>query len=279
MRVHLLHKRNQPKIDRTITLLAESGCAVEPLASESSNHVAELLDRDDIERLIVSGGDGMIHHAVQAIATTSVVLGIIPAGTGNDIARALRLPRSIPKAVRGALEDPTAMDLIRISDDRGESFVVSILTAGFAGIVNEIANTIGWAGGQLKYTVATLRCLPHLSSYSISGLSGYERFLLLAIGNTRFFGGGMAICPKADPTDGIAEIIVVDPVNAVHLAAVLPAAFAGQHVRSRRVHQLSLHRMDIETDAAWWADGELLPHTGPVTVEVVPGALSVAARV
>ncbi len=279
MRVHLLHKRQHPKIDRTITLLTESGCDVEPLVSDSSHHVAELLDRDDIERLIVSGGDGMIHHAVQSIAMTTVAFGIIPAGTGNDIARALNVPRSIHKAVRRSLEDPTPMDLIRISDDHGESFVVSVLTAGFSGTVNEIANTIGWAGGQLKYTVATLRCLPHLGSASVSGLSDHERFSLLAIGNTRFFGGGMAICPTADPTDGVGEIIVVDPVGPIHLAAVLPAAFVGQHVRSRKVHQLRFHRVDIETEAAWWADGEKLPRTGPVTVEVVPRALSVAAHV
>ncbi len=234
MRVHLLHKRGQPKIDRTIDLLAEAGCTVEPLVSESSKHVAELVDRTDIERLIVSGGDGMIHHAVQTIATTDVTLGIVPAGTGNDIARALGISRSIHKAVRRALEDPVSMDLIRIADDRGESFVVSVLTAGFSGTVNEVANTIRWAGGQLKYTVATLRCLRHLGSSSISGLSDHKRFSLLAIGNTRFFGGGMAICPGAHPTDGVGEIIVVDPVNPVHLAVVLPTAFLGNTYEAGR---------------------------------------------
>jgi diacylglycerol kinase (ATP) len=279
MRVHLLYKHDQPKIDRTISLLRAAGCQVETLPSRSSNHVAELLDRHDIDRLIVSGGDGMIHHAVQAVATTGTALGIVPAGTGNDIARALDIPGSVTKAVQQALETPLAIDLIRIADDRNASFVVSVLTTGFSGTVNEVANSIGWAGGQLKYTMATLRCLTQLRTTAVSGLSGHQFCSLLAIGNTRFFGGGMAICPGADPTDGVAEIVIVDPVHPLYLAAVLPTAFFGQHVRSRKVHQLPLERITIETNGGWWADGEALPQSGPVTVEVLPGALLVAARV
>ncbi len=278
MRVHLLYKHDQPKIQRTISLLEAAGCEVEPLASHSGAHVAELLSRNQIERLIVSGGDGMIHHAVQAVANTNTALGIVPAGTGNDIARALRIPSPLEKAIELSLETPVAMDLIRIADEGTTSFVVSVLTAGFSGTVNEVSNTIGWAGGRLKYTLATLRCLPRLHSARLSGLGDHPQFSLLAIGNTKYFGGGMAICPGADPTDGVGEIIVVDPVHPVHLAAVLPTAFFGQHVRSRKVHQRPLRELIIETDARWWADGEPLPQTGRVTVEVVPGALWVAAR-
>ncbi|MFW2383817.1 MAG: diacylglycerol/lipid kinase family protein [Acidimicrobiales bacterium] len=279
MRVHLLHKHDQPKIDHTISLFQAAGCVVEPLASRSPVHVAELLDRADIERLVVSGGDGMIHHAVQSVATSGTAVGIVPAGTGNDIARALGIPGSIKKAVNQALVSPVPMDLIRIADDRNQSFVVSVLTAGFSGTVNEVANTIGWAGGQLKYTVATLRCLPRLQTASLSGLNDFQHFSLLAVGNTRFFGGGMNICPGADPTDGVAEAIVVDRVHPLHLAAVLPTAFFGQHVRSRKVHRVPLHGTTIETEAEWWADGEPLPQVGPVRVEVVPGALSISAQV
>jgi len=279
MRVHLLHKHDQPKIDRTVSLFQAAGCVVEPLASRSPDHVAELLDRADIERLIVSGGDGMIHHAVQSVATTGTTVGIVPAGTGNDIARALGIPGSVKKAVDQSLANPVPMDLIKIADGRNQSFVVSVLTAGFSGTVNEVANTIRWAGGQLKYTLATLRCLPRLQTASISGLNAYENFSLLAVGNTRFFGGGMKICPGADPTDGVAEVIVVDRVHPLYLLVVLPTAFLGQHVRSQKVHRLSLHGTTLETEAEWWADGEPLPHAGPVTVEVVPGALSISARV
>ncbi len=278
MRIHLLHKRDQPGIDRTVALFHQRNAEVEKLASDSPDHIKEILDRPGIDRLVVSGGDGMIHHAAQMIAGSGVPLGIVPAGTGNDIARALGIPTSTAAAVELAVGDPVAMDLLRIASQEHESYVVSVLTTGFSGTVNEVANSIRRVGGQLKYTLATMRCLPRLHDAGLDGLAGHPRVCLLAIGNTPYFGGGMKICPAAVPDDGEAELIVVDPVNPLHLAAVLPSAFIGQHVRSRKVHSQKLSRIELETDTVWWADGEPLPHRGPVTIDVVPGALPVTAR-
>ncbi len=277
MHVHLLHKRNQPKLDRTIDALETAGATVQPLASDDASHIAELLDHQPIERLIISGGDGMIHHAVQSLHGRSIEVGIVPAGTGNDIARALGIPGSVAKAAALALGPTTPMDLIAITDSHNNrSIAVSVLTAGFSGVVTDTANRITWAGGQLKYTLATLRCLPRLETHRVTGLETGDRFSILAFGNTRFFGGGMAICPTARPTDGRMQLVVVDAVNPAHLALVLPTAFIGQHIRSRKVHHQRIERVTVEIDASWWADGEPLPQRGPVTIESLPKALSVA---
>ena len=274
--IHLLHKHDLSNASEIIRGLEQRGETVTPLASKSSDHIAELLDRTDIERLVVAGGDGMVHHAVQQIAQSEVELGIIQAGTGNDIARALKIGKR-SKAIEAALLTAVPTDLIRITDEAGaSSWAVSVLTAGFSGTVTEKANEISWIGGQAKYTAATLGCLRSVHPQRLVGLAGHETYSILAIANTRFFGGGMAICPGALPDDGEMEIVVVDHVHALHLAAVLPAAFIGQHVRSRRVHQLSAKQLQLETDAAWWADGEPLPQVGTVTIEAVPSALAIA---
>ena len=274
--IHLLHKRELSEAADIIDGLERHGAEVTPLVSESPGHIADLLNRPDVERLVVAGGDGMVHHALQHIAQSEIELAIIPAGTGNDIARALKIGRRA-RALRTALSTARPTDLIRITDGAGNSsWVLSVLTAGFSGTVTERANEIEWIGGQAKYTVATLSCLRSLHSHSLSGLEGHETYSILALANTRFFGGGMAICPGADPNDGEMEIVVVDHVHALHLAAVLPAAFVGQHIRSRRVHRSNTGLVRLETEAAWWADGEPLPQTGMVTIETVPHALAIA---
>ncbi len=274
--IHLLHKEGLRDAVEIADGLRARGAQVVPLASESSDHIAALLASADIARLVVAGGDGMVHHALQHVAGSDIELGIVPAGTGNDIARALKIGRR-RDAIQTALFPARPTDLVRITDEaRRSAWVLSILTAGFSGTVTKRANEIQWIGGQAKYTAATLACLPKLAAHRVSGLDDTDSFAILALANTRFFGGGMAMCPTADPNDGEMEIVVVDHVHPLHLAAVLPAAFVGQHIRSRRVHQFSRQRVTLETDAAWWADGEPLPHTGQVTVEAVAGAVSIA---
>ncbi len=265
--------------------LADTGATVTAVASRSAAEIPHLLRQHDPERLVVLGGDGMIHHAVQAIAGSPVVLGILRGGTGNDIARALGIPRRPLPAANRAVEPATPLDLIRISNQSSTAYAVSVLTAGFSGLVTARANRIRWLGGQAKYTAATIGCLPNLKSFEVELIPGSgdlvmgsvpERACLIAFGNTRYFGGGMAICPTADPADGIMQVVTVEPVHAVHLAAVLPLAFAGQHLHSQKVHTTTARRMDLEIKPSWWADGEELAVTGPVSVEVITGALQIA---
>ena len=280
MRVHLLHKTDAADAEVTQRALEQAGATVTPLASAGADHIPDLLHNSAIERLVVLGGDGMIHHAVQVAATTNLPIGIIPGGTGNDIARALGIPRLRRDAARLAIGPTTSLDLIRIDDGVHHAFAVSVLTAGFSGHVTDYANQLRHVRGQLKYTLATLRCLPQLRACNISGLGDLgNKASIVAFGNTRFFGGGMAICPAADPTDGSMQVVVVGDVGRLHLAAVLPTAFIGQHVRSRSVHAASMASADVTIDAPWWADGERLDIGPTATVSVAPSALAVACRI
>lgn len=280
MRVHLLHKADATDAKVTQRALEQTGARVTPLPSSGADNITDLLSNSAIERLVVLGGDGMIHHAAQCLATTDLPMGIIPGGTGNDIARALGIPRRRQDAAQLAIGPTTSLDLIRVDDDERHVFAVSVLTAGFSGHVTEYANQLRHVRGQLKYTLATLRCLPKLRACQVSGLGDLgDKFSIVAFGNTRFFGGGMAICPNADPTDGSMQVVVVDDVGRLHLAAVLPTAFIGQHVRSRAVHTATMSSATVSVDAPWWADGERLPVGPTATVSVSESALAVACRI
>ncbi len=280
MKVHLLYKAEQADIDATIDELESQRSVVVPVPSRNTDEIPRLLAAGGIERIIVSGGDGMIHHAAQSLAETGIPLGIIPAGTGNDIARALKIPRRLKAAARLARSEPTPLDVLKVAENgpNGRSvYVVSVVTAGFSGLVNEHANRMRWAGGQLKYTVATLRNLTRLRSYRQSGMDDMPgSFSLIAFGNTMYFGGGIAICPKASPTDGMMDVILVADVHPAHLAAVLPAAFVGRHLLDPKVHAGHAGRVTIEIDTDWWADGEPLGLCGAVDIAVVPAGLRVA---
>ena len=92
-------------------------------------------------RLIVVGGDGLVHLGLQAVAGTSTVLGVVPVGTGNDFARGLDgIEAESADAARAALGDAVALDAIRA----GDHWVASVATAGFSADVNERANKMGF---------------------------------------------------------------------------------------------------------------------------------------
>lgn len=258
-----------------------------PVLLEATSRV-EALDTlrravdDGAERVVLVGGDGLAHLAVQAIAATKVVLGMVPVGTGNDFARALGIRRrDLPDAVGRALSDPTSIDAIRTS----QGWVASVATLGFAATVNARANALRFPRGAARYTVAMLRELPGLAPLplriEVDGVSVDVDATMVAIANTRFFGGGMAICPDADPRDGRLDVAIVEPVGRATLVRFFPRVFRGTHVSHPHVRMLTGRELRIEHrephahDAGLWGDGEPMGPL-PTHVEVVPDALHIA---
>ncbi|MEZ5245243.1 MAG: diacylglycerol kinase family protein [Acidimicrobiales bacterium] len=228
-------------------------------------------------RLIVVGGDGLVHLAVQAVAGTTTTLGVVPVGTGNDFARGLAtIPDDPVEATRVALGEPQPLDLIH--SDAG--WVASVATAGFSGDVNARANRLRFPKGPSRYTVATVLELPTLRvrpvRLTIDGVVHDFDAALLAIANTGWFGGGMHIAPEAGPDDGLLDLTVVADVGRLELLRFFRLVFTGRHLTHPKVHALRGRRVDI--DAAGldlWGDGEPIG-TAPATLEVAPGALQIA---
>ena len=227
------------------------------------------------ERIVVLGGDGLVHLAVQSIAQSPTVLGLIPSGTGNDFAGALGLNAEATVAVEAALGDPSQVDLMRI----GNRWGASVATAGFSVAVNERANRMRFPKGASRYTVATLLQLPRMTAAGFQlAIDDDEQNVvasLVTIANTSDFGGGMRISPEASPTDGLLDVTVVGEVGRVELLRWFRKVFDGTHLDHPKVSTFRGRAVTVTADADIWADGEPVA-PAPVTIEAVPGALLLA---
>jgi diacylglycerol kinase (ATP) len=280
-RVHLLVNPTRSAqvgaTERIVEELNDRHCEVVELRPPDVGSVATTIRHHlepGIDRLIIAGGDGLIHRALPALAHSGVVVGIVGVGTGNDFARALGLPRRIPAAVDAALADPIPIDLIET--DTG-SLAATVVTGGFSGQVNDRANHLPFPPGQQRYTVATLLELPRLRTVelrlTVDDQTHDLTTTLFAVANTPFFGGGMAICPDAAPTDGALDVTVVGPTSRLLLARMLPTVFSGRHVRHPAVTTYRGTRIELDTSTPLWADGEPFSCSA---LAAAPGALLVA---
>lgn len=230
------------------------------------------------DRVVVVGGDGLVHHVAQELAGSSTALAVIGSGSGNDFARALGLPTGVPAAVEAALAPAIALDAIRCE----HGWATSVATLGFSATVNHLANRLPRAMRGARYSVATLVELPRLRHAALrctldDGAPFEIEATLVAIANTAYFGGGMHIVPDADPTDGSLDLLTIGTVGRLTLLRHLRRIFSGSHIGHPSVatHRARRVRLEGEATAGVWADGELMGPL-PVTFEVVPGALHVA---
>ncbi len=225
------------------------------------------------------GGDGMVHMAVQAVAGTDVNLGIIPAGTGNDVARYLGIPRKDPQTAADVVvgSHVRTIDLAKA----GPSYFVTVLAAGFDSKVNERANHMRWPKGQMRYNVATLAELrvfePLQYTLEMDGEVRRLDAMLVAVGNGPSFGGGLRITHGAEIDDGMLDVVIIKPMSKLELVKTYPKLYYGGHTTHPCYEH---HRVKTVTLAApgvvAYADGERLGPL-PLTVEVAPRALRVLA--
>ncbi len=251
--------------------------------TDSARAAAAEAVASEVDALVACGGDGTVHVAVQAVAGTSTPLGIIPAGTGNDFADAVGVPAdplAAAEAVGTALTAGTtrAVDAVRVSGDQApDRWWSTILCAGFDSAVNERANRMRWPRGPRRYDVAILaelfRLAPHTFTLELDGEAWTGPAVLVAVGNCPSYGGGMRMCPGADPTDGLLDVTIVGPVSRTTLIRVKPRLRLGTHVEHPLVTTLRAQSVTVTAHGVGaYADGEPLGPL-PVRSQCVPGAL------
>ncbi|MEV7286525.1 diacylglycerol kinase [Streptomyces sp. NPDC093252] len=232
--------------------------------------------------LVAVGGDGMAHLALQAVAGTRTPLALVAVGTGNDLARTLGLPVRDPAAAgrliarslkAGRVRD---LDLGRV----GERWFGTVLATGFDSRVNDRGNRMRWPAGRLKYDLAMIaelaafRPLPYRITLDGGAVREIEA-TLVAVGNGSSYGGGMRICPGADPADGLFDITVVGDCSRATLVRVFPRVYRGTHVDHPKVGVMRAATVEIASDGlTGYADGEPLGPL-PLSARCVPGAVRV----
>jgi diacylglycerol kinase (ATP) len=236
------------------------------------------------ETVVVLGGDGAAHAAVQAFAQSETAFAIIPAGTGNDLARALGLPRDPMEATAVVTDALTRglrqkLDLGRVD---GNEWFATVLCAGFDSAVNERVNRMRWPRGPRRYDLAIVAELAALRPARLTVRTDGDTLELdaisVAVGNTRYYGGGIPVCPQADPADGLLDITVVGKATRRDLLKILPSLRTGAHVDHPAVRTLRAREITITADGGWigYADGERI-NPLPLSLSCVPAALTVVA--
>jgi len=238
--------------------------------------------------LVVVGGDGMVSLGTNIVAGTSIPLGIVASGTGNDTARSLGLPVDEADAgIRALIEalerGPRPIDAgrVRRGADATPLWFTGALSAGFDAAVNERANILTRPRGRHRYTVAMLRELmtfrPIRYRIAVDGVVEDLDAMLVSVSNGVSIGGGMRITPDASMEDGLLDLFVVAPMSRPHLVRVFPRVFAGTHTGLPQVRIQRVRSVRIEADGVVaYADGERVGAL-PAEIDIVPGALRVFA--
>jgi diacylglycerol kinase (ATP) len=239
------------------------------------------------DALVVVGGDGMVNLAANTVAGTKVALGVVPSGTGNDMARGLGIPiGNAEAAIRALLEaldrPPRIIDAGRVRNGEGvTSWFACVLSAGFDAVVNERANLMRWPKGKNRYNLALLRELamlrPRSYRLTVDGAVIETDAMLISVANNTSFGGGMMVTPNALLDDGEFDVLVVQPLSRLAFLRIFPRVFQGTHISDPRVTIYRGRSIRVEAEGVIaYADGERVGPM-PVDVEVVPGALRVLA--
>ena len=228
------------------------------------------------DTLLAVGGDGLINQAVNVLAGTDTVLGLIPVGTGNDFARSLNLDSGgLLEQSHKALCPATEVDLIKC----GPHYVATSVICGFPAAVNLRANELRFPKGSSSYTFATLMELP-LMSPAIYGLRlDGESFEVTAaavvVANSAYFGGGMKICPDASTSDGLLDVCVIGDVGKLDLLRSFLKVRTGDHVDHPKVSIFKASEIEITGTGIIRGDGEQLSEL-PVKIQIQRGVINVA---
>jgi diacylglycerol kinase (ATP) len=235
------------------------------------------------DALMVTGGDGVVSNALQVLAGTDVPLGIIPAGTGNDHAREFGIPTKDPEAAADIVVDgwTETIDLGRIRDSDGvHKWFGTVAATGFDSLVTDRANRMTWPHGRLRYYIAMLAELSQLRLLPFRMVLDGTREIdaditLAAFGNARSYGGGLLICPNADPTDGLLDITMAHSASRTKLVRLFPTVMKGTHVDLDEVTTARAKSIHVECPGInVYADGDFACAL-PAEIAAVPAALQI----
>ena len=236
--------------------------------------------------LVVVGGDGSVNEVVNGIADAEgVELAVIPRGTGWDFVRTFDIPRDLDAAVDVALNGVVReIDLGVVTyrtwgGENARSVFANVASAGISGAIAQRANESSKAlGGKVSYYWATLSVFFGWQTgemrVSVDGESRSGKMIDAVVCNGRYLGGGMMMCPEAEPDDGVFDVLLIGDVTKRDLMLVLPKTYKGKHLPHPRLELLRGKVVTVESAEPLpiELDGEQ-PGTTPARFEVLPRAL------
>ena len=278
------HGAGRRYLDTLRGLGHEFGLTLTFKLTEFAGHATRLARdavKEGVERLVVVGGDGTVGEAVNGLANSSLAMGIVAVGTGNDLARSLGLPIHQPARALQIAGTGTRMkmDLGLV----GERYFASVLGVGFPAAVAVEANRIRKIRGSAVFLVAMYKALFRMKAFPMKVRMDdgciESRLTSVVIQNTPYTGGGLLIAPEASLDDGRLDVIAVDDIGRMRLMLNLPKLYLGHHVTHRNFTLTQSERVQIDTEEKLPAmcDGDLFGYT-PLEVSTAREALSVIVK-
>ncbi|MDF2548628.1 MAG: hypothetical protein K0R93_3526 [Anaerosolibacter sp.] len=242
----------------------------------------EILAKEAVDRgcctIIAVGGDGTIYEVVNGMGIGTGTLGVIPCGTGNDLAKTLGIPENPVKAmeiIHG--EHATAIDCGKANG----RYFLNVASIGLdAEIVKETENIKRYIKGPSAYIAGVLKTLLSFRDkeviIEVDGIQTKKQIMLVAVANGKYYGGGMKIAPKADIQDGYFDICIINKISKGKVLRLFPTIFSGEHIkvnevemiRGKKIKIIGLEKLILNVD------GDIVGEA-PVTMDIYSGGIKV----
>lgn len=278
--------RGRDAADAAVARLRELGAEVAVYVGASVERSSKLVEEalaSEPTVLVIIGGDGTLSNLLDGLVGCDVPIALVPAGTGNDFARAIGLPLGPAHAAEAAelalRGEPRRIDVGHVETPDASRHFLTVVALGFDARVSDRTNRLRWPRGRARYYLALMAELAQLRPvpFRIAVDDGAARLLpgtLVAIGNTRNYGGGMPICPEAQPDDGLLDVTHAGVLSRARLLRLFPLLLTGRHLERPEATSMRASRVSVEAPGLIaYADGERVG-TGTVTVTLRAGALT-----
>ncbi len=273
-------RRGYKTLSQVVSQLQALGFELFEESTEKAQQLSDLIRsyRDRVDLVIIGGGDGTLNAAIEGLVETQLPLGILPLGTANDLARTLKIPQSIPQACQViALGYSQRIDLGKVN----HKHFFNVASLGLSvQITGQLDKHTKHRWGVLAYAVTALKVIWKARRFRAEIRMGEDsihvRTIQIAVGNGRYYGGGMAVADDATIDDQRLDLYSLEYDRWWQIIVLLPAMWRGTHANMPGVRTLEGKEFEIYTRKPQPinADGEIVTYT-PATFRLVPQAIEV----
>ncbi|MDZ7963936.1 MAG: lipid kinase [Nostoc sp. DedSLP03] len=273
-------RQGQKGLSEAIQSLKTLGFDLIEESTEDPKHLAEVILRykDRVELVIIGGGDGTLNAAVDALIETQLPLGILPLGTANDLARTLGIPNTLNEACK--IIGDGHLQRIDLGCVNGKHFF-NVASMGLSvKITQRLTKEVKRRWGVFAYAATALQVLlearPFTAEIAINGELIRVKTVQIAVGNGRYYGGGMAVADDATIDDQRLDLYSLEIEHWWQVILLLPAMRGGRHIHWQSVRSHQGQEIEIHTrkPRPINTDGEITTYT-PAHFRVIPKAIAV----
>ncbi len=273
-------RRGQETLVEAVSQLQALGFELYEESTEKPEQLPDIIRsyRDRVDLVIIGGGDGTLNAAIEGLVDTQLPLGILPLGTANDLARTLHIPQSIPKACEViSMGSCQRIDLGKVNDKH--FFNVASLGLSVE-ITKQLDKKVKRFWGVLAYAAVALKVVwkarPFRAEIRLDDNSIQVNTVQIAVGNGRYYGGGMTVADDATINDERLDLYSLEYGHWWQILAVVPAMWQGRQADWSGVRTLQGKDFEISTRKPYPinADGEIVTYT-PAKFRLIPKAVAV----